>query len=145
MWLVCVCSFLALSSAHRGLLSRPSCNSDFGTSALALPVPDATISWAFQHYLDCTHRAVWSKFVNPSPGFKFYVGVGSPPVSRQSLLRADAVIIGTVCEKVNPLRTSAKHLINPLIGPDLPELSGEDLTYLPQGNSRVLGIAELKI
>ena len=84
----------AITSAHRGLLTGPSCDDDFGTSATALPIPDATISWAFKHYLDCTHRVVWAKFANPAANSNFYVGVGVPPIQRQAATRADALIIG---------------------------------------------------
>uniref|UniRef100_A0A7S1NL07 DUF305 domain-containing protein n=1 Tax=Eutreptiella gymnastica TaxID=73025 RepID=A0A7S1NL07_9EUGL len=98
-----------LTSAHRGLLTKPSCDDDYGTSATALNIPDASISWAFKHYLDCTHRVVWTKFTNPEPDFRFYVGVGIPPVQRQAATRADALIIG----------------------PGLPTLSDADMQSLP--------------
>merc|ERR1719253_2070827 len=86
--------FTWLGIAHRGVLTRSSCDDDFGSSSTALPIPDPSISWSFKHYLDCTHRAVWMKFTNPSADFKFYVGVGVPPVQRFEALRADTVIIG---------------------------------------------------
>ena len=96
--------------AHRPLTTKSSCDDDYGTSETALPVPDPTISWAFKHYVDCTHRAVWSSFVNPSPNFQFYVGVGVPPVERFEDVRANALIIG----------------------PGLPQLSEEEMASLPE-------------
>ena len=99
----------AVSLAHRGLLTGPSCDDDFGSSGTALDIPDPSISWYFRHYLDCTHRAVWSKFVNPRADFKFYVGIGIPTSERFAHVRADALIVG----------------------PDLPTLTGEDLASLP--------------
>lgn len=81
-------------ATHRGALTRSSCDNDFGSSAAALAISDPTISWSFSHYVDCTQRAVWMKFTNPSADFKFYVGVGIPPMPRFKDLLADAVIIG---------------------------------------------------
>lgn len=97
------------SYGHRGLLTRGSCDNDFGSSLTALPVPDATISWAFKHYFDCSQRAVWARFKNPEANFKFYVGAGVPPVQRMAQLRADAIIIG----------------------PGLPKLSAGEIDALP--------------
>merc|ERR1719183_3209746 len=88
------CFLLPSSSGHRGLLTRGSCDNDFGSSLQALHVPDASISWAFKHYFDCSQRAVWARFKNPAANFKFYVGAGIPPVNRMDGLRADALIIG---------------------------------------------------
>jgi len=105
-----VVSLLCRSSCgHRGLLTRGSCDNDFGSSQQALPVPDASISWAFKHYFDCSQRAVWARFKNPAANFKFYVGAGVPPVKRMSQLRADAIIIG----------------------PGLPKLSADEIKTLP--------------
>ena len=87
-------SLLSPCLAHRGLLTRGSCDLDYGTSVTALAVPDPSISWAFKHYFDCSRRAVWVAFDNPSSGFAFYVGSGVPPVARMADLRVDAVIIG---------------------------------------------------
>lgn len=86
--------FLPLIPAHRGVLTRPSCDDDFGSSTTALPIPDASISWAFQHYFDCTNRALWMSFDNPSSNFSFYVGVGIPTLDRFAYIRADALIVG---------------------------------------------------
>ena len=90
-WFVLV---LRCAAAHRRATTTPSCDGDFGSSATALPVPRADISWSLKHYLDCTHRAVWMTLTNPAPDFKFYVGVGIPPTPRHAALRADAVVIG---------------------------------------------------
>ena len=62
-----------VASAHRPLTTAPGCGDDFGVSSRAALVPDASISWAFQHYLDCSRTAVWMAFKNPKPGFAFYV------------------------------------------------------------------------
>eukprot|EP00567_Pseudictyota_dubia_P015153 CAMPEP_0197438660 /NCGR_PEP_ID=MMETSP1175-20131217/5586_1 /TAXON_ID=1003142 /ORGANISM="Triceratium dubium, Strain CCMP147" /LENGTH=190 /DNA_ID=CAMNT_0042968431 /DNA_START=30 /DNA_END=598 /DNA_ORIENTATION=- len=96
--------------AHRPLTTSPSCDDDYGTLETALPIPDPTISWSFKHYADCSHRAVWSSFVNPSADFQFYVGVGTPPVERFEDVRANALIIG----------------------PELPSLSDEEMASLPE-------------
>jgi hypothetical protein len=95
---------------HRPAITRGSCDDDFGSSATALVIQDAAISWSFQHYIDCTHRAVWLKWTNPYADSKMYVGVGIPPVARFDALRADAV----------------------LIGPGLPQLSEEDVALIPE-------------
>ena len=101
---------LPLVAAHRGLLTKPSCDDDFGSSSTALVIPDPSISWAFKHYLDCTHRSVWSKFTNDmSVNRMFYVGVGIPPKERFGHVRADALIIG----------------------PGLPELTDDEWNYIP--------------
>ena len=95
--LLLVPALLSLPSpclAHRGLLTRGSCDVDYGSSATALAVPDPSISWAFKHYFDCSRRAVWVGFDNPSSNFGFYVGSGVPPVARMAEIRVDAVIIG---------------------------------------------------
>lgn len=101
---------LLAASAHRPLLTKPSCDGDFSTSDTAANVPDPTISWATQHYADCTSRALWFSFVNPFADFLFYVGVGVPVQERFADLRADALIIG----------------------PGLPNLTPEELSYLPK-------------
>ena len=85
---------LGLAHAHRRATTIPSCDGDFGSSATALPIPSADISWSMKHYLDCTHRAVWMTGTSPSAGFEYYVGVGIPPTERHASLRADAVVIG---------------------------------------------------
>ena len=108
LWLfVCFSCFLSVC-AHRSLLTKPSCDGDFGSSTEALAIPDPSISWAFSHFADCSRRAVWLSFVNPSDDFLFYVGVGVPTVERYAELRADALIVG----------------------PGLPELSAADLASL---------------
>ena len=56
---------VAPALAHRGLITRASCDLDWASSAKALPIPDASISWSFKHYFDCSERAVWMKFQNP--------------------------------------------------------------------------------
>lgn len=83
-----------VASAHRPALTRPSCSPDFGSSRAALDIDGVTVSWSFKHYLDCSSRAVWMKFRNPSPDFLFYVGVGIPPVPRFADLRADVLVVG---------------------------------------------------
>ena len=89
------CLLCLVCTAHRGLLNGPgSCDEDFGTSSEALSMPDASISWSFKHYFDCTRRAVWARFKNPKADFRFYVGVGIPPLSRQAHVRASALIVG---------------------------------------------------
>ena len=108
MAILCLLLLLQRSAAHRGLLTAMSCDDDFGSSRTALSIPDPSISWAFKHYLDCTHRAIWMKFVNPRPDFKFYVGVGIPPRERFAHVRADALIVG----------------------PGLPQLSDDDLALV---------------
>ena len=94
---------------HRPAIQRSSCDNDYGSSTTALPLPDPSISWAFKHYLDCTHRAVWINFKNPMADFGFYVGAGVPPQERYADVRANAVIIG----------------------PDLPQLTEEEMLLLP--------------
>jgi len=107
---VCVAAtFLLDTFSHRGLLQRSSCDNDFGNSSTALVIPDASISWYLSHYLDCTHRAVWTRFVSSGSNFKFYVGLGTPTRSRFGGLRANALIVG----------------------PGLPQLSAQDLASLP--------------
>ncbi|CAB9519826.1 Domain of unknown function (DUF305) [Seminavis robusta] len=83
-----------LVSAHRPATTRASCDEDYGSSATAMPLADPTISWAFKHYLDCTHRAVWIEVTNETPNQPFYVGVGIPTQDRFADVRADALIIG---------------------------------------------------
>ena len=95
--------------AHRGLLTKPSCDLDFGSSSEALVVEDPTISWSFKHYADCSRSAIWMRFTNPRKNFAFYVGVGIPTLDRFAALRGDALIIG----------------------PGLPELSEVELSSLP--------------
>ena len=104
-----LCTWGTLVSCHRPLLNKASCDSDFATSGAALSIPDPTISWSFKHYADCTSRALWMSFKNPSAGFRFYVGVGVPTQERFADLRADALIVG----------------------PGLPALTAEELSYLP--------------
>lgn len=89
-------SIVALPSilAHRPALTKPSCGNDYASSEDALFLWDPTISWAFNHYVDCESRATWIEFENPSADFMFYVGVLVPVVERFSEVRADAVIIG---------------------------------------------------
>jgi hypothetical protein len=87
-------SGLVTASAHRGLLSKPSCDADFGSSATALNIPDPSISWSFSHYADCSKRAVWSKFENKAADSTFYFGVGVPTKPRFSSLRAAGMIFG---------------------------------------------------
>lgn len=90
-----LCCSLTTVVAHRPAVNGPgSCDNDYGSSSTALPLADPLISWSFKHYLDCTHRAVWMETVNPNPNQPFYVGVGIPPVDRQSEVRADALVIG---------------------------------------------------
>lgn len=95
--------------AHRPLLQRPSCDGDFSSVSSALVIPDPEISWSFKHYADCTSRAIWMAFTNPSEDFRFYVGIGVPTQPRFADLRADALIAG----------------------PGLPALSADDLASLP--------------
>ncbi|CAE8682933.1 unnamed protein product [Polarella glacialis] len=71
-----------------------SCDSDFGSSKTAMVLSDASISWSFKHYLDCSNRAIWARWINPAENSTFYVGVGTPPMPRFAALRADALIIG---------------------------------------------------
>lgn len=98
------------AAAHRGLLTKPSCDGDFGGSATALAIPDPSISWYLSHYFDCSHRALWASFTNPAEDFAFYVGLSTPPLPRFADLRADALIVG----------------------PGLPQLSAEDWKSLPE-------------
>ena len=74
------------SAAHRPLLldGKASCDGEFGSSTQAIVIPDATISWSMKHYSDCTNRALWLSFVNPTPDFAFYVGSGIPVKVRQA-------------------------------------------------------------
>ena len=57
---------LEVVSAHRGILTKGSCDSDWGSSAKALYLKDPTISWAFKHAFSCDKRALWIKVPNPS-------------------------------------------------------------------------------
>jgi len=125
MWASWVAALLALTpaAAHRGLTRGPSCDEDFGLATTALQVPDPKISWAFDHYLDCTHRAVWTKFTNPEADFKFYVGVGIPPVTRFAALRADAVIIGPGL----PALSAAEQALLPAEVRDSPVWNGQGI------------------
>ena len=94
MRLVFIACVIVCARAHRRLTTRPSCDDDYPNSTHALPMADPTISWYFQHYADCSRRAVWATFVNPRANFSFYVGVGVPTFQRFTGLRADALIIG---------------------------------------------------
>jgi hypothetical protein len=77
------------------MLTQPSCDSDYGSSQAALHVPDATISWSFKHYADCTNRALWIVIDKiPHRNFNFYVGVGVPTLDRFATVRVVAVVIG---------------------------------------------------
>lgn len=82
------------TDAHRPLATKPSCDSDYGSSDTAMNIPDPSISWAHQHYADCTNQAIWMTFTNPSADFQFYVGAGVPVVDRFASVRANALIIG---------------------------------------------------
>jgi hypothetical protein len=102
-------SLIALTVAHRGVLTKPSCGSDFGSSATSLNIPDPTISTSMKHWADCSKRGVWIHFRNRAAGDTFYVGVGVPTKERFVSLRANALIIG----------------------PSLPTLSQADFASLP--------------
>ena len=67
---------------------------DYGSSETALQIIDASISWGYNYYLDCTNRAVWSTFQNPSKDFSLYFGVLTPKLDRFNDVRADAMLIG---------------------------------------------------
>jgi hypothetical protein len=100
-------------NAHRPMLTRPSCDSDYGSSQAALKVPDATISWSFKHYADCTNRALWIVVdKNPYNNFYFYVGVGVPTLDRFASVRVDAVVIGPELPTLNSIACPKKFVPN---------------------------------
>ena len=102
-------SIITIALAHRRATTAPSCDGDFGSSATALPIPRADISWSVKHYVDCTHRAVWMRALAPTADFMFYVGVGIPPTERHADLRTDALVMGA----------------------DLPALTASELAAIP--------------
>ena len=95
--------------AHRPAITKPSCGNDFASSDTALKLLDPTISWAFNHYVDCVSRTTWVEFDNAAADSMFYVGVLVPDIERFADVRADAVIIG----------------------PGLPPLTAEEMALLP--------------
>ena len=113
---------LGLAHAHRRATTIPSCDGDFGSSATALPIPSADISWSMKHYLDCTHRAVWMTGTTPSAGFEYYVGVGIPPTERHASLRADAVVIGASLPALTAAELAA-----------IPDAVKADEAFVPNG------------
>lgn len=109
MLLVAVC-LLHVSFAHRPLLEKPSCRTDFSTPEQALHVPDISISWAFQHGATCDARAVWNSFDYHDKEIGVYFGIGVPVSPRFEDLRVDAL----------------------LVGPGLPDLSLQERTHIPE-------------
>lgn len=108
-------SFLLASAltgtwAHRPATTKPSCRSDFSSADAALKLLDPTISWAFNHYVDCVNRATWIKFDNAAADSMFYVGVLVPSVARFDDVHADALVIG----------------------PGLPALTDEEMALVPE-------------